>query len=122
MKAAVAALVVAACAPLVFAGDSRAITVRREVTLQGQAIPPGDYKLVWSGGAGQGPGEIELRVQHGRKVVARATATRARLDAPNSSDSLVYRAAADGLDELCEVRFAGSREVLRVAPNAQARN
>lgn len=101
------------------AGNRRSVALGPAVTLQGQQIPPGEYQLVWTPNGN--PNEIEVTVERGHKVFARATARRVEESTPSTYDSIVYSRSQDGAREIVEIRFAGAKEIFRLDGSAQAR-
>src|SRR5271167_1167281 len=67
----VALILMAPVALLAAPQDSANVTFTETVTINGTAVPPGDYHIVWQG---TGP-SVEATILQGKKVVATAPAT-----------------------------------------------
>jgi hypothetical protein len=67
----VALMLMAPVALLAAPKDSASITFTETLTVNGTAVPPGDYHIVWQG---TGP-SVEATILQGKKVVASAPAT-----------------------------------------------
>lgn len=102
-----------------FAATRRDLVVRQEVVVDGQPIPAGTYALRWKGTGT--PGELDVTVHRGTKVVVKASGKEIKLDQPSLNDSLVYQIGEDGSSNLVEIRFAGSKTAIGVAQSAVAR-
>jgi len=102
------------------AASSRDLVVRDTIVLDGQPVPAGSYALKWKESGN--PGQVDVSLHRGTKVVVKASGKRIQLDRPSDNDSLVYATGEDGSSNLVEIRFAGSRTAIEVSQTAVARS
>jgi hypothetical protein len=78
------------------------------VSIKGEMLAPGDYKLSWKA-EGQ---EAELTIARKGKIVATAKAKVLEKDKPASDDMVVYRKGSNGSPEISEIYRRGEKAVL----------
>jgi hypothetical protein len=99
-----------------FAANKSPLTLSDAVTVNGQALPAGNYQLKWDG---NGP-EVQLSIVQGSKVVATTPARIVPATTANGSDSVGTRNNADGSKALTEIRVYGKKYTLAVGNTTQA--
>ena len=91
-----------------FAANKGSLQVQEPISVNGQQLAPGDYKVQWDG---SGP-NVELSILHGKKVVAKAPAHMVDLPAPSPSDAAVTLKQDSGPNSLAGIRFQGKKYAL----------
>jgi hypothetical protein len=81
------------------ANNKGSFQVAEDVTVNGQQLPAGDYKVKWEG---TGP-DVELSILKNNKVVATATARVIELQRPEKNDSVVISNNDDGSGSLSAI-------------------
>jgi|SRR5580704_10860718 hypothetical protein len=101
-----------------FAGNSNKKTLHlyESVTLEGQQLPPGDYRFEWSG---TGPG-VKVDILKGRETVASVTARIVALPVSNKADGYSATAGKDGSHLLTTVFFTGEKYNLEIGDASSA--
>jgi hypothetical protein len=97
-----------------FAANKGSLQVQEPISVNGQQLAPGDYKLQWDG---NGP-NVEVSIMQGRKVVTKVPAHVVDLSKASNADAAVVKANADGSKSLSEVRFGGKKFALAVGEEA----
>jgi hypothetical protein len=111
------ALVAHAGEDSVYSG-SREVRLEHGAVFDGKVFPAGLYSLSW--GVNQAQDRVEVRLYEGRRMVASATGTLERRDAPSPYDSIVFSRVRTGDRELAEIRFAGSPSVIALLDTGSA--
>jgi hypothetical protein len=109
----VAALLLASSA---FAATKHTLQISTPVTVNGQTLKAGDYKVQWEG---TGP-NVELSILQGKNVVAKAPAHIVDLPSPSSSDAAVVRRNDSGTSSLTAIRFQGKKMSLELGDTSEA--
>jgi hypothetical protein len=104
-----AALVLCAGAA-VQAGSGTSVHVKLDsaVTIKGETLSPGDYKLSWTAEGAQ----ADVTIAQKGKVVAKTKATLVEKDKAAENDMVVLRKGSDGSQVLAEVHRRGQKAVL----------
>jgi hypothetical protein len=97
-----------------FAANKGSLQVQEPISVNGQQLKPGDYKVQWDG---NGP-NVELSIMQGKKVVTKVPAHVVDLTAASNADAAVVKNNADGSKSLSEVRFGGKKYALAVGEEA----
>lgn len=97
-----------------FAANKGSLQVQEPISVNGQQLKPGDYKVQWDG---TGP-NVELSIMQGKKVVTKVPAHVVDLSSAPNSDAAVVKNNADGSKSLSEVRFGGKKYALAVGEEA----
>src|SRR5262245_6238031 len=100
------------------AATRRDLVAHQEVVVDGQPLPAGSYSLKWKETT---PGQFDVTVQRGTKVVVKTSGKEIQLDRPAINDAYVYATAEDGSSNLVEIHFAGSQKAIEVTTSAVAR-
>ena len=90
------------------ANNSKTLSFRTEVTLNGSKLPAGFYELSW---VTRSPEATVTFVKAGQ-VMATALGKFVERDTKYSADAVVYTNNADGTHTLLEIRFAGRKQAL----------
>ncbi len=90
------------------AANSRTLSIRTAVKLNGAEITPGFYVMEW---VSHSP-EATVTFKRNGQVVATAAGKWVERDTKALSDSVVYSNNSDGTHTLKELRFGGSKQVL----------
>src|SRR5580692_7649010 len=97
-----------------FAANKGSLQVQEPISVNGQQLKPGDYKVQWDG---NGP-SVELSITQGKKVIAKVPANVVTIATPSQSDAAVVRNNGDGTKSLTEVRLSGKKFSLTVGEEA----
>ena len=97
-----------------FAANKGSLQLQEPISVNGQQLKPGDYKVQWDG---NGP-DVELSIMQGKKVVTKVPAHVVDLTKPAAADAAVVKANADGSRSLSEVRLSGKKFALAVGEEA----
>jgi len=97
-----------------FAANKGSLQVQEPISVNGQQLKPGDYKVQWDG---NGP-NVELSIMQGKKVVTKVPAHVVDLTAASNADAAVVKNNADGSKSHSEVRFGGKKYALAVGEEA----
>lgn len=97
-----------------FAANKGSLQVQEPISVNGQQLKPGDYKVQWDG---NGP-NVELSIMQGKKVVTKVPAHVVDLSSASNADAAVVKNNADGSKSLSEVRFGGKKYALAVGEEA----
>ena len=96
-----------------FAGTRRSVTVEllSPATLNGKELPPGSYKVSWTGE------ETDLKVTFvsGKKIVAEAAGKLVERSSKAPESGVVSRKDGKGTLQISEIRFGGESRVLVLA-------
>ena len=90
------------------AGNSRTITTRSPIIVNGTEIPAGQYTIKWQS---HSP-EATVTFIDGGRTVATAEGKWVERETASASDAILYRTTDDGTRILTEMRFAGMKRVL----------
>jgi hypothetical protein len=90
------------------AKDSRTMTLKRAVSLNGKQLAPGQYKVSWE------THSPEATVTFAQKSNVVATAEAKLVERPDrfDADAIVYSNNPDGTSSIVEIRFGGTNKVL----------
>jgi hypothetical protein len=101
-----------------FAGNSNKKTLHlyESVTLEGQQLPPGDYRFEWSG---TGP-DVKVDILKGKETVASVPARIVALPVSNKVDGYSATAGKDGSHSLTMVFFSGEKYDLQIGDASSA--
>jgi hypothetical protein len=101
-----------------FAGNSNKKTLHlyESLTLEGQQLPPGDYRFEWSG---TGP-DVKVDVLKGKETVASVTARIVAVPVSNKVDGYSATAGKDGSHLLTTVFFTGEKYDLEIGGASSA--
>ena len=94
-----------------FASNKGSLTVPDAFTVNGKAMPAGEYTVKWEG---SGP-NVELNIVQRGKVVATVPAHLVDLNKSSAKDSAIVRSNGDGSRSLSEIRFAGKKYALAIS-------
>ena len=97
-----------------FAANKGSLQVQEPISVNGQQLKPGDYKVQWDG---NGP-DVEVSILQGKKVITKVPAHMVDLSKASNADAAVVKANADGSKSLAEVRFSGKKYALAVGEEA----
>lgn len=97
-----------------FAANKGSLQVQEPISVNGQQLKPGDYKVQWDG---SGP-NVEVSIMQGKKVVTKVPAHVVDLSSASNADAAVVKNNADGSKSLSEVRFSGKKYALAVGEEA----
>jgi len=103
----VLAILMAACLSAA-AANSRTLSFRTAVKLNGTEMTPGFYEVDW---VSHSP-EATVTFRRNAKVVATAAGKWVERDSKSPADSVVYTNNPDGSHTLIELRFGGMKQVL----------
>jgi hypothetical protein len=98
-----------------FASNKGSLEVREQLEVNGQQLAPGSYQLRWDGTGSN----VEVSFMQGKKEIARTSAKVVAVDKAPDYDSAVVDHAS-GKAAISEVRFAGKKFVLAIAPTDKA--
>jgi hypothetical protein len=101
----VSMLVLLFCVTSAFAASTKNLNVTVPVTVNGTAIPEGQYKLTIAD-------EGQVTISKGKKVLVTAQGKLVERDSKANTDSIVVREQPDGTKKLTEVNFGGQKSVL----------
>jgi hypothetical protein len=95
-----------------FAGDTnkKSLHLYETVSVEGKQLPPGDYKVQWSG---SGP-SVQLNILKGKDTVATVSAQVVNESASNTQDGYTLRPAQNGSQELEGIFFSGKNYTLEI--------
>ena len=99
-----------------FAANKGSLKVQEPITVSGQQIPAGDYKVSWDGTGSN----VEVSILQGSKVVAKTTGRVVDLNQSSQYDSAVVKKNSDGSRTLAEIRFSGKKQALAIGEAARA--
>jgi hypothetical protein len=101
-----------------FAGNSSKKTLHlyESVTLEGQQLPPGDYRFQWSG---TGP-DVKVDILKGKETVASVSARIVAVPVSNKVDGYSATAGKDGSHSLTTVFFSGDKYNLEMSDTSNA--
>ena len=94
------------------AANSRTLSFRTAVTLNGAEMKPGFYVVEW---VSHSP-EATVTFRRNGHMVATAPGKWVQREKKSPADAVVYTNNADGTHTLTEVRFAGTKQVLVFTP------
>ena len=90
------------------ANNSKTLSFRTEVTLNGSKLPSGFYEVNW---VSHSP-EATVTFVKGRQVIITAMGRWEDRDVKYNTDAVVYTNNPDGSHTLREIRFAGRKQAL----------
>jgi hypothetical protein len=101
-----------------FAGNSNKKTLHlyESVTLEGQQLPPGNYRFQWSG---TGP-DVKVDVLKGKETVASVSARIVAVPVSNKVDGYSATAGKDGSHSLTTIFFSGDKYDLEMGDASTA--
>jgi len=82
----------------------------RTVTLNGQQLAAGDYKVQWEG---SGP-SVKLSILQGKKVVATAPAQVVAVPTPEHGNGVALNHNSDGSATVTQIQFDGRKYLLQI--------
>jgi hypothetical protein len=88
-----------------FAATKANLQLASAVTVNGNQLKPGDYKVTWEG---SGP-NVELSITQGKNVVAKVPAHVVELKTEAPQDAAITQKNGNGPDTLTAVRFHGKK-------------
>jgi hypothetical protein len=97
-----------------FAANKGSLQVQEPISVNGQQLTPGDYKVQWDG---NGP-NVELSIMQGKKVITKVPAHMVDLSKASNADAAVVKNNGDGSKSLAEVRLSGKKFALAVGEEA----
>ena len=97
-----------------FAANKGSLQVHEAISVNGQQLTPGDYKVQWDG---NGP-NVELSIMQGKKVITKVPAHMVDLSKASNADAAVVKSNGDGSKSLAEVRLSGKKFALAVGEEA----
>src|SRR5215469_2847081 len=97
-----------------FAANKGSLQVQEAISVNGQQLTPGDYKVQWDG---NGP-NVELSIMQGKKVITKVPAHMVDLSKASNADAAVVKSNGDGSKSLAEVRLSGKKFALAVGEEA----
>jgi hypothetical protein len=104
-------LAVVVAASIALAETSKgSLELQQPTSIAGKQLASGSYKLQWEG-AGE---QVELKIYHGKNVVASTSAHLVKVDSPSNNDSSVITKNDDGSVSLSEIRFRGRKYALQI--------
>jgi len=98
-----------------FASDKGKLQIYNPVTVNGTTLKAGDYKLEWTGTAGN----VELSILQGKNVVAKVPAHVVDLNSPSANDAAVVN-NENGTKTLTGVRFEGKKFALELGDSSDS--
>jgi hypothetical protein len=98
-----------------FASDKGKLQIYNPVTVNGTTLKPGDYKLEWTGTAGN----VELSILQGKNVLAKVPAHVVDLNSPSANDAAVVN-SENGTKTLTGVRFEGKKFALELGESSDS--
>lgn len=88
-----------------FAANKGSLQVTDALTVNGKALPAGDYTVKWDGA---GP-DVQLNILRGKNVVATVPARMRDLEQAPGRDAVITGVNSDGQKSLNEIRFSGKK-------------
>lgn len=98
-----------------FASNKGSMQVAESVEVNGQQLSPGDYQLRWDGTGST----VELSFVRGGKEIAKTSAKVIELDKSAGYNSAIID-HSNGKAAISQVRFAGKKYALAIAPTEKA--
>jgi hypothetical protein len=99
----------------VFASSNKgSLQTLSDVTVNGKALPAGEYSLQWEGTGSN----VQLNILKGKKIVATTPARLVDLSQAPSLDAAVVTSNGDGSKSLTEVRFSGKKYALQIGEDS----
>jgi hypothetical protein len=92
------------------AASKGSLELQHPTTIAGKQLAMGNYTVQWEGSGDQ----VDLKIYHGKNVVASTPARILKVDHPISSNSAVVVANEDKTYTLSEIRFAGKKFALGI--------
>ncbi len=93
------------------ASSKGSLDLQHPTSIAGKQLASGSYTVRWDGSGDQ----VELKVYHGKDVVASTSARVVKNDAPQRSNSAVIVKNGDGSMSLAQIRFAGKSYALEIS-------
>lgn len=102
----------------VFAANTnkKSLHLYEKITVNGQQLAPGDYKVEWNG---SGP-DVTINIVKGRDMVATANAQMVSQTESNDQDGYALKPGKDGSQSLSQVFFTGEKYDLNILPSSSA--
>ena len=102
-------------APALFAAQNEGrVRISQNVMLNGTNLPPGDYKVQWSGEGNN----VQVSLIHRNKTVATANGQIVTSENGNPSTGYGTQSNPSGAPELNQIFFEGKKFVLNLASNS----
>jgi hypothetical protein len=96
------------------AANKGSLELQHPTIIAGKQLAGGSYTVQWEGSGDQ----VDLKIYHGKNVVASTPARVLKVDHPAASNSAVVAANPDNTYTLSEIRFAGKNFALGIANDA----
>jgi len=93
------------------ASSKGSLDLQHPTNVAGKQLASGSYTVRWEGTGDQ----VELKVYHGKAVVASTSARVVKTDTPQRYDSAVTMKNGDGSLSLAQIRFAGKSFALEIS-------
>ena len=93
------------CVTSAFAASTKTLNVTMPVTVNGTALPEGQYKLTIAD-------DGQVSIAKGKNVLVTAQGKMVERPSKADSDSIVVRQQPDGTQKLTEVNFGGQKSAL----------
>lgn len=97
-----------------FAAEKASLRLTDPVTVNGKAVPVGEYTVTWEG---TGP-NVELKFLKGKDVVATSPAQVVNLTRATGSNSVATKGDANGTPALTQIMFSGKKYSLNLGDGA----
>ncbi|HEY1264395.1 MAG TPA: hypothetical protein VGF06_12790 [Terriglobales bacterium] len=88
-----------------FAAEKAPLRLLDPVTVNGKALPAGDYSVTWEG---SGP-SVEIKILKGKEVVVTAPAQLSNLPRAANGSSVSTKTNAGGAPSLTQITFGGKK-------------
>lgn len=98
------------------ASNKGSLQTTSAITVNGTALPAGDYSLRWEGTGSN----VQLNILKGKTVVATTPARIVEMNQPPSTNQAVLNNNSDGSQSLSEVRFGGKKYALQIGQQSAA--
>ncbi|MGB2623404.1 MAG: hypothetical protein WA857_09415 [Candidatus Acidiferrum sp.] len=96
--------------------NKKSLHLYEKVTVEGKQLPPGNYKVEWSG---IGP-EVTVNILKGKETVATTPARVVTQAESNNQDGYALKPGKDGGQTLAQVFFSGEKYDLDINPASGA--
>ena len=93
-----------------FAAEKGSMRLNDPVTVSGQTLTPGNYKVEWTGG---GP-DVELSILQGKRVVAKVPAHAVQWHMAANADAALTKKDNSGANTLIGLQFQGKKTSLEL--------
>jgi hypothetical protein len=92
------------------ASNKGSLELQHPASVAGKQLATGNYTLRWEGTGDQ----VELKIYHGKDVVASTPAKLVQVEHPTPSNSAVVNTNSDGSYSLSQIRFGGKHYALEI--------